>query len=50
MQTHALILMLAAVLAAPPAAAQAPRVVDLPTRDGVTQRFIALAPESRAPR
>lgn len=46
MQTHALILMLAAVLAAAPAAAQAPRVIDLPTRDGVTQRFIALAPEA----
>ena len=32
------------------AGAQAPRVVDLPTRPGVTQRFLYLAPAGAAPR
>lgn len=36
--------LLAAVLASP-AAAQAPRVVDVPTRPGVTQRFLVLSPD-----
>jgi alpha/beta superfamily hydrolase len=36
--------------AATQAAAQAPRVVDLPTRPGVTQRFLYQAPAGPAPR
>lgn len=48
----ALAVTLAAALAAvaPAARAQAPSVVDLPTRPGVTQRFLYLAPADGAPR
>lgn len=45
MNIPALLLLALGALTAATASAQAPRVVDLPTRDGVTQRFIALAPE-----
>jgi len=47
-----LLLGLCAVLAGPAALAQgaAPRVVDIPTRSGVTQRFVYIAPSSGAPR
>lgn len=41
---------LALACAAAHAGAQAPRVVDLPTRPGVTQRFLYLAPAGPAPR
>ena len=37
---RSMIVLLAASLAATAASAQAPRVVDVPTRTGVTQRFL----------